>query len=161
MILLAESISDVSINQSVVVDGLIPYILAYLTVLSDWYSVRCMCDSCKGSIFESISHLVRWINNKIPQCGVLDLSWYSWQNGVAICCLCNALKPGCFSAQDLSSSTPSLKRITIAMEIAEFEFGIPQLMDPMRFGIDPASMRCYLSFFKRYEEKRSSKAKKC
>jgi len=114
----------------------------------------------------SSDSLLDWVNNQIKPYTQVDLATNfttSWQDGKILSALTDSLKKGVIDMEKLpSGAEPTVKN---AMNVAEKEFGIPQLVDAcdMVTSPDEKSNLTYISLFRQFvenEKKKRDEAKK-
>ena len=91
--------------------------------------------------------LIRWVNIVIPKRNVSNFTT-AWNDGLALSALVDYCKPGLIP--DHASLDPSnrLENIKTAMDIAEKELGVPQVMHPEDMAVenpDELSVMTYVS----------------
>jgi len=114
----------------------------------------------------SSDSLLDWVNNQIKPYTQIDLATNftsSWQDGKILSALVDSLKKGVINVDSLPSNSEETTRN--AMNVAEKEYGIPQLVDvnDMVFNPDEHSNITYIALFRQYvenEKKRRDEAKK-
>ena len=91
--------------------------------------------------------LHHWVNVVIPGCKVTNFS-QSWNNGLALSALVDYCKPGLIPNHASLDPNNGLENITNAMDIAEKELGVPQVMHPEDMAVekpDELSVMTYVS----------------
>ena len=93
--------------------------------------------------------LLHWTNIVIPKCKVVNFS-ESWNNGLALSALVDYCKPGLIPNHASLNPNNGLENIKNAMNIAEMELGVPQVMHPEDMAVekpDELSVMTYVSGF--------------
>ena len=97
--------------------------------------------------------LLKWVNVVIPKCKVTNFS-ESWNNGLALSALVDYCKPGLIPNHASLNPSNGLENIKNAMDIAEKELGVPQVMHPEDMAVekpDDLSVMTYVSGFSRQD----------
>lgn len=136
-----EGIRLVSIGAEDIADGKLKLILGLFWTIILRYQVQ--KSSSGGS---AKSDLLKWVRTKIPECNVNDFT-NSWADGLAVCHLTEALKPGSFRSIDLLKGRAALENATQGERLAESELGIPQILAPedLVSAADELSCMTYIS----------------
>ena len=93
------------------------------------------------------------MNVVIPKCKVTNFS-ESWNNGLALSALVDYCKPGLIPNHVSLNPSNGLENIKNAMDIAEKELGVPQVMHPEDMAVekpDDLSVMTYVSGFSRQD----------
>ncbi len=91
--------------------------------------------------------LIQWVNVAIPGIKVANFS-QSWNNGLALSALVDYCKPGLIPNHTSLDPNNGLENIKNAMDIAEKELGVPQVMHPEDMAVekpDELSVMTYVS----------------
>ena len=107
----------------------------------------------KGKQENAKNALLEWVRSKIPEYDVRNFD-KSWSDGLAICALCNALRPG---TVDMAGRTPAdaYHNADDGIGAAASEMDIPPVFDAesMVAAADELSCMTYISYFRSYEER--------
>ncbi len=93
--------------------------------------------------------LVNWVNSTIPNKEVRNFS-SDWNDGLALSALVDYCKPGLIPNHTSLDPNNGLENIKNAMEIAEKELGVPQVMHPEDMAVekpDELSVMTYVSAY--------------
>jgi len=94
--------------------------------------------------------LMKWVKSKLPEDLQMNNFSSDWNNGIALGCLVEAVKPGSFPDwRDMQPGNP-LENATRAMEAAERCLGIPKVITPEEISfvrVDEFSVMTYVSYF--------------
>jgi filamin len=93
--------------------------------------------------------LLGWVQSAIPQINVGNFTSH-WRDGVALTALLDSLQPGLAPNYGSLNKNQMLVNVTSAMQLAEKEFAVPQIIRPedlVNPEIDELSVMTYLSYF--------------
>ena len=93
--------------------------------------------------------LLGWLNSAVPTKSVTNFS-SDWNDGLALSALVDYCKPGLIPNHATLSPSNGLENIKNAMDIAEKELGVPQVMHPEDMAVekpDDLSVMTYVSGF--------------
>ena len=103
--------------------------------------------------------LLRWVATTLPNKGISNFS-SDWNDGINLSALVDYCKPGLTPNHASLDSKNALQNITNAMNIAEENFGIPQVMHPEDLAVekpDEHSVMTYISYFHHFSMRRNSR----
>ena len=130
-------------------NGELKLILGLTWTLIDHYHIHSRVRTSRVSTKQT---LLTWINWKIPSIKIINFT-VNWNNGIALCALIEALKPGACSQYASLSSANKVENCRLAMDLAEEYFNIPSIISPEDFSnaeVDDLSVMTYLSYYVRY-----------
>ena len=90
----------------------------------------------------------------LPDCNIKNFT-SDWNNGIQLSALLDYCRPGLCSDWRKLNPNQGGENCKRAMEIAEKEFGIPQVLEPSHFAsphLDELSGMTYLSYFMKEED---------
>ena len=107
----------------------------------------------KGKKENAKNALLEWVRSKIPEYDVRNFD-KSWADGMAVCALCNALRPG---TVDMEGRSPAdaYHNADDGISAAAEKMDIPPVFDAegMTSAVDELSCMTYISYFRSYEDK--------
>eukprot|EP00727_Mastigamoeba_balamuthi_P009936 m51a1_g5565 hypothetical protein (763) ;mRNA; r:591825-596024 len=141
-----EGLKLVNIGPEDIANGNLRLILGLIWTIILRYHIQ------KGREESAKNALLEWVRSKIPEYDVKDFT-HSWENGMALCALVNALRP---DTVDMSQRHPSkaLENATVGADAAERDMQIPKVLQPedMVAASDALSCMTYISYFRDYDE---------
>ena len=93
--------------------------------------------------------LLLWVQSVIPSQEVTNLTT-NWNNGIALCALINAIKPGSCPHYHQLLPQNAVENCRLGLRLANEKLGIPPIMTAEQMAnsnIDEQSMMTYLSYF--------------
>ena len=94
--------------------------------------------------------LLGWVATALPNKGISNFS-SDWNDGINLSALVDYCKPGLIPNHASLDSKNALHNITNAMNLAEENLGIPQVMQPKDLAVekpDELSVMTYISYFR-------------
>ena len=94
--------------------------------------------------------LLGWVNATLPVRGHVSNFTTDWNDGLRLSTLVDYCKPGLIPDHATLDPNNGLQNVTNAMDLAEENFGIPQVMHPEDLAVekpDELSVMTYLSYF--------------
>ncbi len=93
--------------------------------------------------------LLGWVTATLPDQGISNLTT-DWNDGTNLAALVDNCRPGLIPNHDSLDPNKRLENVTNAMNLAQDNFGIPQVMHPEDLAVDKPdelSVMTYLSYF--------------
>jgi filamin len=87
------------------------------------------------SLDEENSLMLKWINIILPSCNINNLTT-DWNDGIFLSALVNYCKPGLIPGHASMDPSKCLENVTNAMNQAERELGVPQVIQPEDMATD-------------------------
>jgi len=139
-----DGINLLSIDSEHIVNGSLKLILGLIWRMILHYQIGAM--TVKIPVKKV---LLLWLQNVIPSQEIGNLTT-NWNNGIALCALIDAIKPGTCPHYSQLQPQNALENCRLGLRLANQELGIPNIMTAEQMAnpnIDEQSMMTYLSYF--------------
>jgi hypothetical protein len=113
-------------------DGDLKFILRLIFALILHYDVA---NRNGKSLEEQKSLMLKWINTILPSCNITNFTT-DWNDGIFLSALVNYCKPGLIPGHASMDPSKCLENVTNAMNQAERELGVPQVIQPEDLATD-------------------------
>ncbi|XP_066266982.1 filamin-A-like isoform X4 [Branchiostoma lanceolatum] len=143
-----EGIKTVNIGNEDVMEGNEKLMLGLIWTLIQHYQLS-RGSGQKGSKFSPKKHMLLWLQTVLLECRISNLST-DWNDGIALSALVDYCRPGLVPHWRSLNRQDALQNCRNAMDIAEREFNIPQVVSPDDFSdpsLDELSGMTYLSYY--------------
>ncbi|CAH1244644.1 FLNA [Branchiostoma lanceolatum] len=143
-----EGIKTVNIGNEDVMEGNEKLMLGLIWTLIQHYQLS-RGSGQKGSKYSPKKHMLLWLQTVLPECRISNLST-DWNDGIALSALVDYCRPGLVPHWRSLNRQDALQNCRNAMDIAEREFNIPQVVSPEDFSdpsLDELSGMTYLSYY--------------
>ncbi|XP_078614618.1 filamin-A-like isoform X1 [Branchiostoma floridae x Branchiostoma japonicum] len=143
-----EGIKTVNIGNEDVLEGNEKLMLGLIWTLIQHYQIS-RGSGQRGAKYSPKKHMLLWLQTVLPECRITNLST-DWNDGIALSALVDYCRPGLFPHWRSLNRQDALQNCRNAMDIAEREFNIPQVVSPEDFSdpsLDELSGMTYLSYY--------------